>query len=58
MTSVEKIAGQNTTRSTEFRGLSTDTKPTDNVPNGSTYLEMDTSKVFGFDEEHKVWIEM
>ena len=40
----------------EFRGLSTDTKPVDGVGNGSIFLELDTFKVFMFDEENKTWI--
>lgn len=42
----------------EFSGLSTDEKPTENVPNGSIFLEMDTSKVFIFDYENTRWLEM
>lgn len=41
----------------DLRGKSTDTKPLD-VPNGSTFLEMDTSKVFAFDEEGSQWLEL
>lgn len=41
----------------DLRGLSADTKPMD-VPNGSTFLEMDTGKVFAFDEENKLWREL
>lgn len=37
-------------------GLSTDEKPTD-VPNATPFLEMDTKKIFLFDEENKVWLE-
>lgn len=37
-------------------GLSTDTKPTD-VPNASTFYEMDTKKIFLFDEQNKRWLE-
>lgn len=40
----------------EFYGLSTDTKPTD-VPNGSIFVEMDTSKLYVFNEESMVWTE-
>lgn len=36
--------------------LSTDTKPTD-LPNGSCAIEMDTSKVYFFDEENTDWWE-
>lgn len=38
----------------EYIGLSEangDTKPTDSVPNGSTYTEMDTGDVYYFSEE-------
>ena len=38
----------------EFRGLSTDEKPVENVGNGSIFIEMDTGKVFIFDEQNKV----
>jgi hypothetical protein len=37
-----------------FRGLSTDTKPTD-VANGSRFLEIDTGTVYYFDEENAEW---
>ena len=40
----------------EMIGLSTDTKPV-NVCNASVFLEMDTQKIFLFDEEHKQWHE-
>lgn len=40
----------------EMYGRSTDEKPT-NVGNASTFYEMDTKKVFLFDEEKKTWIE-
>lgn len=36
-------------------GLSTDEKPTEAV-NGSCFLEMDTSKIYFFDEEHGEWL--
>lgn len=37
-------------------GLSTDTKPL-NVCNASTFYEMDTKKLYMFDEENKRWLE-
>lgn len=37
--------------------LSTDTKPTLNIANGSQMVEMDTSKVFFFDEDGNEWLE-
>ena len=41
----------------EFRGLSSDEKPVENVGNGSIFIEMDTGNVFIFDEQNKVWKE-
>lgn len=40
----------------EVYGLSTDTKPS-NVPNGSIFVEMDTSKLYTFDADGKQWNE-
>lgn len=37
--------------------LSTDTKPTLNIANGSQMIEMDTSKIFFFDESSSAWLE-
>ena len=41
----------------DYRGMSSDEKPVKNVPNGSTFYEMDTQKVFMFDAAQKEWIE-
>lgn len=41
----------------EYYGLSSDEKPEDNVGNGSRFMEMDTSTLYLFDEENKVWYE-
>lgn len=38
----------------ELYGISTDTKPTD-VPNASTFLEIDTSDLYMFDAENQQW---
>ena len=38
----------------EYRGLSTDVKPTKHVGNGSVFIEMDTGKVYIFDEENVI----
>lgn len=35
--------------------LSTDTKPTTGIANGSKLLEMDTSTLYVFDEENETW---
>lgn len=37
----------------EFRGLSTDEKPVERIGNGSVFIEIDTGKVFIFDEQNK-----
>lgn len=42
----------------DIRGLSTDTKPTEGVPNGATFIEMDTSKGYLFDAENSEWCEI
>ena len=38
--------------------LSSDTKPTDGITNGSMCLEMDTGKFYAFDAAGEVWIEL
>lgn len=49
-------------KSLEFRGLSTDTKPLTigdkDINNGSTFIEMDTGKIYLFDLENKQWKEI
>ena len=48
----------------EYVCLSTDTKPTDvkngwgGIANGSLCLEMDTGKIYAFDEQNKMWLEI
>lgn len=37
-----------------FYGKSSDKKPTKLVGNGSQFIEIDTSKIYMYDEEHKV----
>lgn len=39
----------------EYCGLSTDSKPTTKVFNGSTFLEMDTGDLYVFDAESMTW---
>ncbi len=46
------------TQTHEFRGLSTDEKPIKYVGNGSVFFEMDTLKLFMFDAENLVWLEI
>ena len=46
----------------ELRGLSTDTKPTtigtDEIGNGSVFVEIDTQKISFFDGTTKAWKEV
>lgn len=46
----------------ELRGLSTDTKPTtingENIDNGSTFIEIDTGKIYFYDLENEEWKEV
>lgn len=35
--------------------LSSDTKPTVGIQNGSICIEMDTGKIYFFDEDNHVW---
>jgi hypothetical protein len=43
-------------RTNSYMGLSTDTKPVVNVPNASTFYEMDTADLYFYDAEHSVWL--
>lgn len=46
----------------ELRGLSTDEKPTElngkAIENGSTYIEIDTGKIYLYDLENEEWKEI
>lgn len=42
----------------DVRCASTDTKPVDGVPNGSTCLETDTGKLFVYDKDTEQWNEV
>lgn len=51
--------GNGQVKSCDFRGLSTDTKPTDlSVGNGSTFIEIDTGKIFLYDAAGSIWYEV
>lgn len=41
----------------EAAGLSTDEKPTENIATGSSFIEVDTGKVYMYDEESGTWYE-
>lgn len=57
MVTITRTGGQTEDRGAELKGLSTDVKPIDDIPNGSSFYEMDTKKVFLFDEQNKRWLE-
>lgn len=46
----------------EFRGLSGDNKPTnidgEEIPNGSTFIEMNTGKLYMYDLDNETWREI
>ena len=39
-----------------YIGLSTDTKPTENMQNGSSFYEMDTGATYYYDADSETWI--
>ena len=56
MRTVNKVGGANGTVFTEFYGNATDVKPTENVPNGSAFYEVDNNmQEYRFDKENKIW---
>lgn len=57
MVTITRTGGQIEDRGAELKGLSTDEKPIEDIPNGSSFYEMDTKKVFMFDEQNSRWIE-
>lgn len=57
MVTITKNTQENTL---SFKGLSTDTKPTGTfqglkIPNGSSFLEIDTQEMVFYDEENENW---
>ena len=50
------------TKEIEFRGLSTDAKPTNidgkDIPNGAIFIEINTGKMFLYDLDNKQWKEV
>lgn len=56
MRTVNKVGGTNGTTYTEFYGNTTDVKPTEDVPNGSAFYEVDNNmQEYRFDKENKIW---
>lgn len=58
VTNVQKTVNGHDYVYREYTGLSTDSKPTTGVFNGSTFVEMDTSKIFVFNAEDMEWLEL
>lgn len=56
VTSSEYIKNGIYTGAESFYGLSTDTKPS-NCGNGSSFIEMNTSKIYFFDATSGDWLE-
>jgi hypothetical protein len=42
----------------ELYGTSSDSKPTTGIVMGSVFVEVDTGKVFLFNEDSSAWVEM
>ena len=42
----------------EAYGLSTDTKPTSGVATGSSFVEVDTGKVYLYNSDGSAWVEI
>lgn len=57
MVTLYRAAYQSEPRARDYSGNSDDTKPIEDVENGSWYTEIDTGKKFRFDKENQVWIE-
>lgn len=62
MSSIIRVGGSSVDQSADLRGLSTDTKPTaangDNVPHGSTWINMDDGSAFMYNKDTDTWYEM
>lgn len=60
--SVDEIRSNDEYMIFELRGKSTDTKPTEingkTIDNGSTYIEIDTGKIYMYDLSTETWNEV
>ena len=56
MFTLYRAAHSDNPRASSFVGLHDDTKPLDQK-NGASFIEMDTGKIYRFDEENKIWYE-
>ena len=58
MVTIVRMGGQVAQSTAELYGLSTDNEPiSDDIPNASTFYEMDTKVAFLYDAENKQWLE-
>lgn len=60
MVTATRTEGNNEISSFSFKGLSTDTKPTDSwngtkIQNGSSFMEIDTQELYFYDAENATW---
>jgi len=53
-----ELVDENNLKTAEYRGNSNDSKPTEGVGNGSTFLETDTGKLYIYDLESETWNEV
>lgn len=56
MITMTKPGGVNGSTKAEFTGKSTDAKPSGEIPNGSSFFEIDTSDIYFYDIDTKAWI--
>ena len=54
---LSQLDGVPVSGSATYFGLSTDSKPTDGVSNGSCFLEMNTGKIYFYDADGAQWLE-
>lgn len=62
MVTLVRMGGSQVAKNAEFYGKSGDIKPVNigdvvSIPNASTFYEMDTKKIFLFDEDTNTWLE-
>ena len=57
-TTIKSVSIGNDKDLIEAACLSTDTKPTDGIANGSLCLEMNTGKIYAFNESGSTWVEL
>lgn len=56
-TMLDRAGWQKESRTADLRGKSTDTKPiNDDIPNMSSYLEVDTGDIYFYDADTKMWL--